>query len=101
MKRIIAIALVSAALPLSGAALAQDMPGWPTNAACSQGDDWCPRYEQRIRFKVSGVWPTLPPDVREACIAETEAIEKSYRLLYDCLANKMQEHIKGQARHNS
>lgn len=101
MKKMIAILAFCAAIPLSGAAFAQDLPSWPLSAACSAGDDACPRFEQRSRGQVSGVWATLPPDVRSACISETEAVEKSYRLLYDCLANKMQQHITGQARQRS
>lgn len=101
MKKMIATLALCATMPLAGTALAQEMPSWPLNAACSAGDDACPRFEQRTRGQVSGVWATLPPKVRSTCVSETEAIEKSYRLLYDCLANKMQEHIKGQARHNS
>lgn len=101
MKKMIATLAFCAVIPFSGAAFAQDLPAWPLSAACSAGDDACPRFEQRSRGQVSGVWATLPPDVRSACISETETVEKSYRLLYDCLANKMQEHIKGQARHNS
>jgi len=101
MKKIIATLVLSAAIPFSGAALAQDLPSWPLSAACSAGDTTCPRFEQRTRGEVSGVWATLPPQIRSSCVSETAAVEKSYRLLYDCLANKMQEHIKGQARHNS
>lgn len=101
MKRLFAIIAISAALPLSGAAVAQDLPTWPTNAACEQGETWCELYEKRTRVEVAGLWETIPPDVREACIAETEAIEKSYRLLQDCLANKMQALMKGQVNQRS
>lgn len=101
MKKFIATLALCAAIPFSGAAYAQDLPGWSLSAACSAGDDACPRFEQRSRGEVSGIWATLPPDVRAACVSETEAVEKSYRLLYDCLANKMQDLITGQARQRS
>lgn len=96
MKNFVAAIAIATALPLSGTALAQDMPSWPTSAACSPGDAWCDLYERRTRVEVAGVWETIPPDVRSACISETEAVEKSYRLLSDCLANKMQELMRGQ-----
>lgn len=98
MKKIIATLVLSAAIPFAGAALAQELPGWPTNSGCSAGDNACPAFESEYRGQVSGVWNTLPPDVRSTCVSETAAFEKSYRLLYDCLANKMQENMKGQAR---
>lgn len=96
MKKVIATLTLGAAISLTGSALAQDFPKWPIGAACSAGDDACPRFEQRSRGEISGVWGTLPPDVRAACISETEEIEKSYRLLSDCLANKMQALMRGQ-----
>lgn len=97
MSKIVALAGLSIALGCSAAA-AQELPGWPTNAACGPGDNWCTRYEARARAGVAGVWPTLPPEIRQRCVADTEGIEKSYRLLYDCLANAMQLYITNQAR---
>lgn len=100
MKKFIAIAAFAAVVPFSGLAAAQDVPGWPTAGACSKGDDACPAFESEYKGQVTGVWNTLPPDVRSACVSETEQIEKSYRLLYDCLANKMLERMKKQQQHS-
>lgn len=101
MKKLVAIVGFVIILPLSGAAFAQDLPGWGVNASCSAGDDFCVRFEQRARGEVSGVWDTVPPGVRSACISETGAIEKSYRLLQDCLANKMLDLMKGHVNQRS
>lgn len=97
MKKFILILAFSASVPLSGAALAQELPGWSTKAGCSAGDDACPFFEADARGKVSGVWSTLPPKIRAECVSETETVGKSYRLLFDCLANKMQVHMRGQS----
>lgn len=97
MKKIIALAGLSIALPLAAAA-AQELPKWPTGAACSPGDDACPAFESEYRGQVSGLWSTLPPKIRSKCVSETEPVEKSYRLLYDCLANEMQAFTKNQQR---
>ena len=88
MRKIIVLAGLSIALPFAAAA-AQDLPKWPTAAACSPGDDACPAFESEYRGQVSGVWNTLPPDIRGKCLEDTARIEPSYRLLYDCLANEM------------
>lgn len=93
MRHIIALAGLSIMLAGSPAG-AQELPGWPTGAACDAADNWCPRYEARTRVQVSGLWPTLPPDIRQTCVSETGKVEKSYRLLYDCLANAMREFTK-------
>ena len=54
------------------------------------------RFEQFARGQISGTWKTLPPDARASCIAETQKVEKSYRLLQNCLANAMQELLRNQ-----
>lgn len=84
-----AVALICAGL-LAGGAAAQEFPGWSLRHTCKSGDDSCRAFELRTRGKVSGIWSTLPPDARSTCLAQTEKVEKSYRLLMDCLANEMQ-----------
>lgn len=96
-KTIIAVAL-AAVIPAAGAASAQEVPGWPLRQTCKSGDDSCRAFELRTRGKISGIWATLPPDARSTCLAETEKVEKSYRLLLDCLANEMQRRVQLQAR---
>ncbi|GAB4233414.1 MAG: hypothetical protein Kow0032_16660 [Methyloligellaceae bacterium] len=88
------LAFVAAAtLALATPAHAQSVPDWSIAKECA-GDITCPRFERFARDQVAGIWETLPPDVRSTCIAETEQVERSYRLLYDCLANKMQERLR-------
>jgi hypothetical protein len=96
VKKILTLLAVGATVAFCGTALAQDFPGWRLKDACSAGDDACPRFEQFARGQVSGIWETLPPEARAACVAETEKVEKSYRLLYDCLANEMRQMMAGQ-----
>jgi hypothetical protein len=61
----------------------------------------CPRFEIHARGIVSGIWDTLPPAARVTCVAETEKVEKSYRLLQECLSLSMQELLKNQQRKES
>ncbi|MDH3579032.1 MAG: hypothetical protein OEM91_00200 [Hyphomicrobiales bacterium] len=93
MKKLLAAIVFALALPGAGDALAQDFPSWSLSAICK--DDFsCPRFEQHARGQISGIWPTLPPDARSTCMAETEKVEQSYRLLMDCLANEMQRRVR-------
>ena len=98
MKKILAIMALSAFVPLSTPAQAQDFPNWPLSQTCKSGDSSCARFEQFARGQISGTWNTLPPKARAACVAEAGGVEKSYRLLQFCLANAMQELMKGQQR---
>lgn len=76
------------AMPLASGALAQDFPKWSLDAACNAGDDTCRPFEAEARGKISGIWPTLPPNARSQCVSETED-DKSYRELYGCLVMHM------------
>ena len=98
MKKILAVLAISAVMPFSGAAQAQDFPGWSLTQTCMSGESSCARYEQFARGQISGTWKTLPPKQRVDCIAETEKIGKSYRLLQGCLAIAMQELLRDQHR---
>ena len=98
MKRILAVIAISAVMPFSGSAQAQDFPGWSLKQICMSSDSNCVRYEQFARGQISGTWKTLPPKQRAACIAETEDFGKSYRQLQNCLANTMQELLRDQHR---
>jgi hypothetical protein len=98
MKKILAVLAISALMPFSGAAQAQDFPGWSLSKTCKTGDSSCVRFETFARGQISGTWKTLPPKQRAACIAETEEIGKSYRLLQGCLAIAMQELLRDQHR---
>ncbi len=98
MKRILAVLAISAVMPFSGAAQAQDFPGWSLSKTCKSGDSSCVRFETFARGQISGTWKTLPPKVRAACVAETGGVEKSYRLLQGCLSNAMQELLRDQHR---
>lgn len=93
MKKLLAVMAFALAVPVSGGAQAQDFPSWSLRAMC-KGDVTCPRFEQHARGQISGVWSTLPPDARSSCMAETEKVDKSYRLLMDCLANEMQRRVR-------
>jgi hypothetical protein len=96
MKKFIAAFAIAAALPLSDAAFAQDLPDWPLSETCNPAEFNCAKFETFARGQASGIWGTVPPKVREQCIGEVGALQPSYRLLYDCLANKMQELMRGQ-----
>lgn len=98
VPKIIAVIAFSAAASLASAAHAQEFPSWPLSATCDTAELHCPRYEVHARGKVSGVWPSLPPKVRTQCLSEIRALQPSYRLLHNCLANAMQELLKNQAR---
>jgi hypothetical protein len=98
MKKILAIMAFSVAMQLSGIAQAQDIPKWPLSATCDTSELQCPRYEVFARGKVSGVWATLPPKVRQQCLDEIKALQPSYRLLKSCLANAMQLLLRDQHR---
>lgn len=98
MKRLFAVIALSAVMPLAGAAQAQSFPDWPLRQTCKSGDNSCARFEQSTRGQISGVWKTLPPKQRANCVAETQKIEKSYRLLQNCLANAMKELLRDQHR---
>lgn len=75
-------------------AQAQEFPSWPASATCASAEVNCAMYERHARGQTSGVWTSLPPDIREQCIRETEEIQPSYRILYDCLATEMQRLAK-------
>lgn len=98
MKYVFVASLLAAAALLPRVAQALDFPDWPLNATCDTTDLQCPRFEQRARGEVSGVWRTLPPQVQEKCLSEVKTLEPSYRLLGDCLALEMQELLKNQQR---
>ncbi len=98
MKRILAVLAISTVMPFSGAAQAQDFPGWSLSKTCRPGDSSCVRFETFARGQISGTWKTLPPKVRAACVAETGGVEKSYRLLQGCQSNAMQELLRDQHR---
>lgn len=93
MKKLLAVLAFTLVAPYSGDALAQVFPDWSLRTIC-KGDITCPRFEQHARGQISGVWPTLPPDARSKCMAETEKVEASYRLLMDCMANEMQRRVQ-------
>ena len=99
MRNILTVAILAAAAIASRPVQAQDFPNWPLSAICNTADVHCPRFEQRARGQVSGVWNTLSPKVRENCLDEMKALEPSYRLLGDCLALAKQESLKNQQRH--
>ena len=98
MTKILAVIAFSASVALAGAAQAQGFPNWPLSQTCKSGDSSCERFETFARGQISGTWKTLPPGARAICVAETEKIEKSYRLLQDCLANVMQTLLANQHR---
>jgi hypothetical protein len=98
MKRLLTIVAISAVVPFFGTAQAEEFPAWSYSQVCNTSELHCPRYEAHARGKVSGVWPTLPPEVRKQCLDEIRALQPSYRLLHNCLANAMQELLKGQNR---
>ncbi len=93
MRKLLAVMAFALVAPYSGSALAQDFPNWSLRTIC-KGEITCPRFEQHARGQISGIWPTLPPDARSTCLAETEKVEKSYRLLMDCLTNEMQRRVR-------
>ncbi len=96
VAKIFSVITFSAAAALAGTAQAQDFPSWPLSQICKSGDKSCARFEQFARGQISGTWRTLPSKQRQACIAETQSLDKSYRLLQGCLANAMQELLKYQ-----
>lgn len=98
MKRFLALAALAIAVPAGDTARAQAFPDWSVKQICQPGDSGCPRFELRARGEVSGLWPTLPPDARSTCLAETERVERSYRLLIDCLAGEMQRRARAAQR---
>ena len=100
MNKIVAALAFSIATSFAVSVHAEDFPDWSLREVCSSGDDTCPRFEQRARGEISGVWSTLPPLAREGCVAETKAVGKSYRLLSSCLANAMQQLLTNQQRHS-
>jgi len=93
MKKFFAVLTASAVLAFAGNAMAQDFPNLSIKRIC-KGDVTCPRFEQHVRGQVSGIWPTLPPDVRSTCLGEIERVSKSYRLLMNCLSNEMQQRVR-------
>ena len=90
MKKLLALAVSGAAMTLAGQAPAQEFPTWRVSAICAPGDDTCPHFETRTRGRIAAVWLTVPPDVRTACLQETAAVGRSYRLLFDCVSHEMQ-----------
>ena len=100
MRNILTIASLTAAAIFAGPALANDFPNWPLSATCNTADLQCPRFEQRARGEISGVWPTLPPEARSKCLDEVKALEPSYRLLQGCLTLAMQDLLTNQQRHS-
>ena len=98
MTRILAVFAFSAATALAGSAQAAGFPNWPLHQTCKSGDSTCVRFEVFARGQISGTWNTLPPGARAICISETEKVEKSYRLLQDCLANVMKLLLANQQR---
>ncbi len=97
MKKFIAIVAFSATLPFAGSAMAQEFPSWSIAQAC-EGDLTCTRFELFARGEISGHWSTLPPKLLENCTDETAKVDKSYRLLQNCLVNAMEELLKIQQR---
>jgi len=98
MTKIFTLFAFSAAMLLAGSALADGFPKWPLNQTCQPGDGACVRFEVFARGQISGTWNTLPPGARAICVSETEKVEKSYRLLQDCLASVMQTLLANQQR---
>ncbi len=98
MKRLLTIVAISVVVPLSGIAQTEEFPAWSNSQVCNTGELHCPRYEAHARGKASGVWATLPPEVRKQCLDEIRALQPSYRLLNNCLSNAMQELLRGQHR---
>ena len=98
MTKIPAIIAFLIATALAGTAFAQDFPNWPSRLTCKSGDSSCARFETFARGQISGTWKTLPPGARTICVIETEKVEKSYRLLQDCLTNVMQSLLANQQR---
>jgi len=98
MKRTLALLAISTAMSFSSATQAVEFPGWSYNQTCNAGDTICVRFEQRARGEISGTWRTLPTKQQADCIAETEKVVPSYRLLQTCLANAMQELLRDQHR---
>ncbi len=98
MTKILAVIAFSATAALAGPAQAQSFPNWPLSQTCKSGDSSCARFETFARGQISGTWKTLPPGARTICVAETERVEKSYRLLQDCLATVMQALLTNQHR---
>ena len=98
MRNFLTVVIFATAVFVWHPAQAQEFPSWPLSATCNTADLHCPRFEQRARGEISGVWNTLPPKVRESCLSEVKALEPSYRLLSDCLAIAMQESLKNQQR---
>lgn len=90
----IAVAVAIAAAWASGAA-AQDLPRWSLVQACPQGSadrPFCLAFERRAFGQVSGIWPTLPSDIRQACLQAVQSFgQESYRLLEDCIEEKLTE----------
>lgn len=93
MKSFSAALAASAALIFAGHAQAQDFPNLSIKQACKD-DVICWRFEQHARGQVSGIWPTLPPDVRSTCLGEIGQVDQSYRLLMGCLTNEMQQRVR-------
>lgn len=89
MRMILSGVAFAATVTMAAGAFAQSVPNWSVAKTCGM-DATCPPFERRARADIAGVWDTLPPDARSTCIADAERVEKSYRLLSDCLANEMQ-----------
>ena len=98
MRKLLALCALAIAVPAGNSASAQVFPSWKLNKVCKAGDSGCIRFEQHARGQISGIWPTLPPDARSTCLAETEKVQRSYRQLMDCLALEMQRRARAAQR---
>ncbi len=84
-----------AGLAFAAPALAQDLPRWSADQACAReasAQAFCIAFERQAYSDLSGVWPTLQPELRQACLDQVASFgQNSYRLLSGCLEEKLTE----------
>lgn len=83
-----------AVLLIAFTASAQALPAWKIGEICKGESDRaaCAEFESRAKRLVVGPWPTLPPQVKSACLEQLSREQaESYRLLRDCIEAEVGE----------
>jgi hypothetical protein len=95
LKTTLTLIAATAGLAFAAPALAQDLPRWSADQACARetsAQAFCVAFEREAFSDLSGVWPTLQPDIRQACLDQVASFgQNSYRLLGGCLEEKLTE----------
>lgn len=91
VTRAIAAAAGAVLLALPAGA-AEKLPTWAVTDTCrsDSAPGQCQLFEGRARNAVSASWDVLPPEVQEACIAETSApADQNWRTLAICIEHQI------------